>query len=389
MPTSAHPNTESSNDSVWEVGKHIPQLDGVRGLAILIVTLYRFSKEMPTEPLVGKILHAILALGERGVDLFFVLSGFLITGILVDTKGRPRYFKNFFARRSLRIFPLYFGSLFLFLILFPWLVPTREFFSEAVANQFYLWTYLTNVKMSIANEWCFGALDHFWSLAVEEHFYLVWPLVIFLVSTQRALWIALGLAILSASWRTLAATSEQYQVAVDVLTLFRCDSLLIGAALALQIRLAGGIQKLLVPSLIVFTLCGIIGVLSVLFDKRLLTISHTIWALIWASVLVWLLNATERHWIARFFRLPWLQKLGKFSYGMYVFQSPLIPLVATVVSVSALADLVGDAILGNVIYIAIMFALSFGAALLSWYVLEVHCLKLKDRFSAAATKKIR
>ncbi len=186
--------TEPSTDSpVWALGRHIPQLDGLRGLAILIVTLYRFSKEFPTDSLVGKLLHYGLHLGDRGVDLFFVLSGFLITGILVDAKGQAHYFSHFFARRSLRIFPLYFASLFLFVVAFNCLNPTQPMFAAAAENQFYLWTYLTNVKMSIEGAWCFGSLDHFWSLAVEEHFYLFWPLLTFsLLAAHR---LAAGLCV--------------------------------------------------------------------------------------------------------------------------------------------------------------------------------------------------
>ena len=373
--------------SLWQIGRHISQLDGVRGFAILIVTLYRFSKEIPTDSAVGKFLHTLFAFGDRGVDLFFVLSGFLITGILVDAKGQDGYFKNFFARRSLRIFPLYFAALFLFLVVLNWLAPGNRMFVQATENQFFLWTYMANIKMSLEGAWCFGSLDHFWSLAVEEHFYLVWPFVIFFVSPRTAMRLALGFAALSSISRIGYAMLSTNGVAPDLLTIFRCDALLIGAALALQIRSATGLRPLLRWTYLVFPFALAIGVACAVLDKRVFTISHTLWPLVFACVLIWLLNASESSLLGRFFNLAALRKLGQYSYAMYVFQSPLMPIVASVLSVSILSGYLGNAILANLVYMAAMFGLSYGAALLSWHVLESHCLKLKKWFESQAPAK--
>lgn len=378
----------SSQDSVWRAGSHITQLDGVRGLAILIVTLYRFSKELPTDTYVGNLLHKALMLGDRGVDLFLVLSGFLITGILVDAKGRKNYFRNFLARRSLRIFPLYFAALVLFVYAFNWLNPAAPMFRQAQENQFYLWTYLTNVKMSLEGAWCFGGLDHFWSLAVEEHFYLVWPLVVFLCSPRTALRLACVLAALSAGSRILFAMVSDNGVAPDVLTVFRCDALLIGSALALQIRSPGGLRPLKFISFFVFALCFICGMACALSDRRMFTISHTLWPLIWSSIMIWLLLAERQSLLAKAFNIVPLRTLGKYSYAMYVFQSPLIPITAGVVSAAQFTAWVGDSVLGHLLYIAAMFALTYAAALLSWHVLEKHCLKLKDWFPTHDTTSL-
>ncbi len=383
------PATDSAPaDSVWRLGKHIPQLDGVRGLAILIVTLYRFSKELPTDTWMGKLLHTGFALGDRGVDLFFVLSGFLITGILVDAKGHKHYFGHFLARRSLRIFPLYFFALFLFVIAIRWFPPYRDLYAQAAENQFFLWTYLTNVKMSIQGAWCFGYLDHFWSLAVEEHFYLVWPVVLFFCSPRLALRLACVLAVLSSTSRIAFAMLTENGVAPDVLTLFRCDALLIGSTLALQIRTPAGLAPLRKWTWAVLPTCLLIGLACAVTERRVFTISHTLWPLIWACVLIWLLTAAERNWIARLFNLTPLRKLGKYSYAMYVFQSPLIPLTAPVLSVSILTALTSNALVANLAYVAGMFALTLGAALLSWYLLESHCLKLKAWFPTTGESRM-
>ena len=118
--------------------------------------------------------------GQTGVDLFFVLSGFLITGILLDTRNHPRYFINFYGRRTLRIFPLYYGIIFLTLFL-PMIVRmiVGEPVTEHQRNQWWLWLYLTNVGVFLGVD---VPAMHFWSLAVEEHFYLVWPAVVYILS---------------------------------------------------------------------------------------------------------------------------------------------------------------------------------------------------------------
>lgn len=373
-------NSQAPEAALWQPNRHIPQLDGVRGLAILVVTLYRFSKELPTDGWLGQSLHTLFSLGDRGVDLFFVLSGFLITGILIDSKGSKNYFASFLARRSLRIFPLYFAALFLCLIAANWFPPFRNLFQQASDNQLYLWTYLTNIKMTTDGAWCFGYLDHFWSLAVEEHFYLVWPAAIFMCTRLIALRLAVVLAICSAGSRIAFTKISDNGLAPDVLTLFRCDALLIGSILALQIRSPQGLKPLLPWAVRVLPICLALGLASAVLDKKLYTIPHTIWPIIWACVLIWLLTGNEQRLLARLFNWTMLRKLGKYSYAMYVFQSPLIPVVGGIFSVPLLTAFVGNAIVANLLYMAGMCTLSFGAALLSWHFLEKHCLKLKDYF---------
>ncbi len=366
--------------SLWQPRCHIPQLDGVRGLAILVVTLYRFSQEIPTDHWLGRSLHSFFGLGDRGVDLFFVLSGFLITGVLLDSKGSKYYFTSFLARRSLRIFPLYFVALFLFLVASQWVPAFQGMFALAGENQFYLWTYLTNIKMSLDNAWSFGYLDHFWSLAVEEHFYLVWPLALFVCSRATALKLACALAITCAVSRTLFAFISDNAVAPFVLTWFRCDALLIGAILALKIREPGGLTSFRRWALAVFPACLAVGVAASVTDKRLLTLPDSLWPLMWACVLVWLLHGHETRLLARFFNLSLLRKLGKYSYAMYVFQCPLIPIAGVVCSVPVLTNFIGNAMVANLVYMIAMFGLTYGAGLLSWHLLEKHCMKLKAWF---------
>ncbi len=373
-----HTKTSAAPITVWQLGKHIPQLDGVRGLAILAVTLYRFTRDLPTDTMAGKYLHAFFSLGDRGVELFFVLSGFLITGILVDAKGNKNYFSHFFVRRSLRIFPLYFGALFLFVIFFQWINPSQ--FTLAREHQFYLWTYLTNVKMSLDNAWCFGDLDHFWSLAVEEHFYLCWPFVIFFCSHRTILRIAVAGAVLSAFSRVLFCVVSDNGVAPDVLTVFRCDALLIGSIIALMIRTEDGIKYLKLAGWPLFAASLVISLACAMVSTRLLTVGHTLWPLLWASLLVGVLFSGPGHLLAQLFAFPFLQRLGKYSYAMYVFQKPLIPLTAGWMSAQQLGQVAGNDLAGHLLYLVAMFGLTYAVAIVSWYAVERHFLKLKGLF---------
>ena len=385
-PTASHPLT---TNQVWKAGAHIPQLDGVRGLAILLVTLYRFGKGMPTDTWLGQLLAMQLFSGEHGVELFFVLSGFLITGILVDAKHHQNYFSSFFARRSLRIFPLYFGALFLFL----WLLPagmtamhTQHPFAQAQANQVYLWTYMTNVCMSIEDAWCFGSLDHFWSLAVEEHFYLVWPLVVYFCSVTTTLRLALGMAAVCSLARIGWSVLGISDVAPDVLTIFRCDALLLGAVLALVARSPQGLPAWRRLACWTWPAMLLMGLLLDYTGRRCLTLGVTVWPLAWISMLVLLLTADVNSWSARLFKQGWLLSLGRTSYAMYVFQSPLIPLAAPLLGWLGVRALVGGGVAGHLLWMAVMFGLTYALALLSWHGYEKHWLGLKRWFPMSSPK---
>ena len=365
--------------------KHIPELDGVRGLAILVVTLYRFSRDLPTDTRLGAVLHDALTLGSRGVELFFVLSGFLITGVLLDAKSSRHRYRNFFARRSLRIFPLYFTALAAFVVIFPLTLGDRNPFEKATEQQFYLWTYLTNVHMSWVGQWNFGRLDHFWSLAVEEHFYLIWPWIVFSVPDRWPLRVAgLGVVTCAASRVAFAALSEN-DVAPDVLSFFRFDAMLIGAMSVIRIRsrpIAGSPTRS-ISTLRCWLIASVVATLTIaLFNRRLLTVAETAFPITFAILIAVVLRPESENNLARVFRWGWLRSLGKYSYAMYVFQNPLIPLVALLPFSASVFDQIGGqhSIVAHLIYITAMFSLTYLVALVSWHVLEKHCLRLKKMF---------
>jgi len=156
-----------------EKEKHVPVLDGIRGLAILLVLIHHFAIAGVTLPdsFPGRVAQGLTQSAWIGVDLFFVLSGFLITGILYDTRESLNYFRAFYARRFLRIFPLYYGFLFVVMAF------TRPLQIDWGGRQFLYLTYLDNaliVKHVFSQPLSpFFNLNYLWSLAVEEQFYFV------------------------------------------------------------------------------------------------------------------------------------------------------------------------------------------------------------------------
>src|SRR3954464_13470573 len=176
--------------------KNIPALDGLRGLAIILVLLFHFTPEGGGSTPIGHMMRWVSQLGWCGVDLFFVLSGFLITGILFDARGSANYFKNFYMRRVLRIFPLYYGVLIVVFLVVPIFKTMTAQDLQLMQNQHWLWLYAANIPPAISNEWTlmnqWVRLSHFWSLAIEEHFYLLWPAVVYFFSRKTVMKICGG-----------------------------------------------------------------------------------------------------------------------------------------------------------------------------------------------------
>lgn len=213
-------------------------LDGVRGLAVTLLVLSHFmiSKEWESTD-TWKIVHG----GWLGVDLFFVLSGFLITGILIDTRDKATYFGSFFKRRLLRIFPLYYFCLLiaLFCVYFIEKAPERLTGYDSMG---WFFAYASNIAIALKDAWTYQSdivtMGHFWSLAVEEQFYLVWPFVVYFVPLRWLLALS-GLIVFT------GPEIKDYfdgffgkdSLASYVLTPCRMDALAAGSLLACLLRL--------------------------------------------------------------------------------------------------------------------------------------------------------
>ncbi len=371
--------------------QHIPALDGVRGLAIILVLIFHFAglgySQLP--PVFQKLFGA----GWVGVDLFFVLSGFLITSILVEAKGSAGYFKNFYMRRVLRIFPLYYGVLAVALVLLTVYRPNLKADYLAVANhQWALWLYLQNF---VAMDW--HGFGHFWSLAVEEHFYMVWPAVVFLLSRRGAIGFCVLLIVSAIGvrvWRELnvpldADAAKLWRESTYTWTICRMDALAIGSLLALSAHGgAGGIERfrkaapwvLAAAVLAVGGLFARYGTLNYQMPAIQLA-GFTVNAIGSAALLVIAVTAAPKGLVERAFSVSPLRFLGKYSYGTYVFHMFVMVLMRIYVPIQDLKPRVGNSGLAAVaVYIVGGTLISLGVALVSWHLYEKHFLKLKRFF---------
>jgi peptidoglycan/LPS O-acetylase OafA/YrhL len=187
---------------------HMPRLDGLRGIAIILVMFFHLVFFRPACG-VDHLFHRFTQYGWTGVDLFFILSGFLITGILLDAKGAPNYFRNFYVRRCLRILPLYYAFVIGLIFLYPLAGPHfRAERDVLVANQPWLWTHTINWLVaktgSFTSRTTLGT-GGFWSLAIEEQYYLVWPVMVLLLSRRALFRTCIGLAVFSIAIRFVMA----------------------------------------------------------------------------------------------------------------------------------------------------------------------------------------
>lgn len=368
---------------------HIPALDALRGLAILLVMLGHFSHfdGMPPVVPIDRMVKTFAGVGWVGVDLFFVLSGFLITGILYDSKGGAHYFRNSFARRVLRIFPVYYGCLVVFLVVLPLLFPNDWGYQALRKDGVWYWTYLTNLQIARFGFPDFPVLGHFWSLAIEEQFYLVWPAVV-LLSTRADLIRICFLCIVGAFVVRVAFVLGNYGEAAYVLTPARMDSLAVGAGLALAARGQEGWMRITRLARPAATILG--AVLVTMFVSRgglapwdpiMKTIGHTLLACFFGALLVLALISARQTVTGRFFASSRLAFFGRYSYALYVIHVPILLLgLGRLLPLDYVPTVFGSLLLKKLVFVSFAMTVSVALAMISWHLYEKQFLKLKKLF---------
>ena len=284
--------------------------------ALMVIFFHYFIAINPTDHLL-LLLKKIAVFGQTGVSLFFVLSGFLITRILLNSKEDSNYFINFFSRRSLRIFPLYF----LFLIIYIFIVPIF-IDNHNITSCWYYWVYLQNIAITF--NWVINGPLHFWSLAVEEHFYMVWPFLVYFFNLRKIIISGFILIIITLLFRYFL-TDANYETFYFTLT--RMDDLVLGTFLAI-------LEKK--------------NLLNVLFKKRF---AYAFLFLLLFNLVPWIFISHISHFWLQIFKYPMIATLylaligfliseptskfdsifkfsflkysGKISYGLYVYH-PLV-----------------------------------------------------------------
>ena len=364
-----------------------PALDGVRALAVSLVFLHHFGGGAHG----GSVLRAINAFRERGwmgVDLFFVLSGFLITGILFDTRDDSKFFRRFFARRSLRIFPVFYLVVAVLLLLTP--VFHYQWRLAQISFLVYMGNFFGNYDFSLyevlspthPNAKIF--LGHLWSLCVEEQFYLLWPLAVWAIRDRvRLIWAATGLSVLALLLRWAMCTYLPATVAEQWITRtlpFRMDTMLIGGILALLLRgpSAAVIQRgakwfFLAASAAVLA----IFTLSPAYDSPwLLTLGYSLIALASAGLIGTTLRSGSPGF--RVFCLKPLRTLGKYSYGFYIFH--VIYGWAWIQFLIFATARTHSMVLGGLIALSVNFVTTFLISKFTYDLFEVRFLRFKTQF---------
>jgi peptidoglycan/LPS O-acetylase OafA/YrhL len=297
---------------------------------VLAVLLFHFVGNTQPTNAFERVLVGAAGYGLYGVDLFFVLSGFLITGILYDSRSKPNYFRNFYMRRLLRIFPLYYGVLVLVFFVAP-LVPFLRgpTLDSLIDRQGWAWLYAVNIYIAKEGQWSFSYLNHFWSLAVEEHFYLFWPwLVYYLVGIPRRL-MALCLVLTAVAFlgRGAGVLLGFSWWTTYVFTPLRLDGLALGSLMAVVVRQPRGLDTLTgtMPSVALTSSVVLLGsfVWTHLVSSKgvevVMLLRSGLVQVLCACLLLWALTTPKESTISRFLRSRAMIFLGTYSYGLYVY----------------------------------------------------------------------
>ena len=358
------------------------ELDGLRGFALIMILLFHSVSQEGEYP-AGSFLAYLQrsnGLGWTALDLFFVLSGFLIGGILMDARDSPSYFKTFYARRFFRIVPVYFAWILLYVLsvgLAADLVVKLSNSGLRPPLDFSVWSHFLFLQNSfdfhfagLAGAW-FG---HLWSLAVEEQFYLVAPLAVRLVPPRYLKWVLALVVVLAFLARLYSRFVDHMPVTmVTTRTLSRMDSLAIGMLAAILVRSESGRswlgQNLVKLRVILgFLTAGVVWLFFFSYGsvtRGMQTIGFTWMAAFYAAVILLAVH-NRSGWLAAFLRVPLLLELGSVSYCVY--------LVHLVVNVTLHALLLHHSpkisTLSGVLVTVLAVVIAYSIAKLSWIYFE-------------------
>lgn len=366
--------------------QYYPALEGLRGIAVLMILIHHILQIDPARNSVHEFVRGGTMYLWSGVDLFFVLSGFLIFGILIDHAGTPAYFRTFYGRRTLRIFPLYFGLLILSFYVFPYIGFDPQVASQ---NRWWFWTYTSNFFFIDTQWWATRYFNHLWSLAIEEQFYLVAPLVIFLIRDPAKLvrTIPYLVVFLTVLRLVLFLTDTPFST-LYLNTLTRTDGLLLGGWLAALIRLPDKRLRIRVSwpqaSLGLAFGIGAMILASLSFDSLPMRYALPNAVLVFPALALIFLACVafcisdESNPLQKICAHPVLQKLGKISYGVYILHVPVAFGCLDVLKHYGIAS--QNMSLSREIFVdSAMAALAIIAATMSWHLYEKQFLRLKSK----------
>lgn len=373
--------------------KQMDVLDGIRGYAIITVMLYHFTQQL--QHMSAEMLSAPAWFMARlfegmwlGVDLFFVMSGFLITCILLSTAGQPGYFKNFYLRRVLRIFPLYYAVLLALMVIAPMLSSAMAEQTAVIReNAFWFLTYTINWRIAYLGDFREISAGYMWSLAVEEQFYLLWPLIVY--KFRRSLsTVCFSLVAVSLLSKIALHQAGLLGPSLYAATLTHMDGLLLGAGFAAVYRQHGDQVPVWFADAFrrMAWVCAIGMVALVLQNGHLAfyedlnpVVGVTAFSVIFLSLLITTLRRQPDSLWHRALTLRPVMFCGKLCYGLYLLHHPIGVVVEKVLGGTFTNPLYSAYLVSGVALL-----LSVQVAYLSFHLFEKHFLGLKRHFEQKA-----
>ena len=369
------------------VGQHYQAIDGLRGMAVLLVLWFHssyFSYEMGPVDFEGvtRIYYFFSMLGQTGVDLFFVLSGFLITGILLDTRQNKNRLKNFYIRRSLRIFPLYYMAMIVFLFYLIVFKGETLFDFRTVSHLLYIQNWSSSNSFD-----SFMLINHTWSLAVEEQFYLFWPVILFYFlrkSVKHLIVLCVCVILFSFGLRFVMNELSYYKLAYSV-TLCRLDGLVLGSLLSVMCLyyrdfLYQNRRYFLYASGFSFAvLCCFFFTNATSFTAHFILIKYGLFlcSISYAALLAYVFLSGRQGRLVKFFSCSFLRNIGCLGYGIYIFHAPIMILLAQLF-VEYKFSYWGN----HIILFSAGLCISYALAIISYNFFENPILSLKDKYAA-------
>jgi len=358
---------------------YVPQFDGLRGVAVLMV-LIGHSGFLERLPHAGMLEYA-----RFSVDSYFVLSGFLITGILLDSKGSEHYFRNFYARRAVRIWPLYYLVLFLVFVVEPLFVPAMRTTVGSIWLAFAF--YVQNLIYHDAYPFGLAAT---WSLAVEEQFYITWPLLIFLLKKRTLTIVLFSLFVVSLSLRLAFYFRGAESGLVHQYTFSRLDAITFGSLAALWLRSPSCTLVRWRTRSYQLLFVGTAGTLlaRIVLHRNSSVVGYTFLGLLYTGLIGLLLVSDIRSsLLGRRFSARWLRYMGRISYGIYLLHYPLFIFWARFINSGSLFP--SNPVARNLLAFGGQILIATVAGSISWYLFEGPILRLKERFPSGSAMHSR
>lgn len=369
--------------------RYVPELNGLRGLAILTVMIYHFMNlSVSLHTSFDIAVNNFFMMGWVGVDIFFALSGFLITSILLKTKHSATYYSSFYIKRILRIFPLYYLYLaFIFFAFFPivyhHLNPAeQQSFKVAEPSQIYFWLYLSNIKQFFQHIFFGAGLGHIWSLSIEEQFYLVWPFLVYYLHLKNLKKMLIVVMLLSIVIRAACYFSNVPGLSIYTFTFTRLDALAYGAFIAAIVqqpvkiiysRVKIAFKSLLIINILLFAIFGPwpnSTPVMLIIGFSLIGIMN--------ALLILILQSEEPSRLKLFFNNGFLKFWGKYSYALYLF-NPIVKQICFKILPPPFL-IWGTLLLWDICFIIFCTLITIILALISWNCYEKWFMRIKAKY---------